>query len=194
VTAERPRNPDGTFAKATPDEEPAEPEPAVEAAAPQDDLRDQMAKLEERLAAKDEFIGRLSNEVGELRAATAPRPEPQQQIDPQAVNAYFDENPHQLVPAIQQAYQTGNRQLLYQGIAKLREYDPAKAEEFTVAVATADAQASVQAAVAPVAEMTQQQHLVQLFNSAAADDPGIAEFIGSEPPSSSQPSSPRLGR
>jgi hypothetical protein len=185
AAADRPRNPDGTFAKAASDPAPDsapehEAEAEAEVAAAPDDFRTEFAKLEERLAEKDAFIGRLSNELGELRAQTQPKPPEQPAYDPQAVSDYLDENPHQIIPAIQQAYQTGNRAMVYQGIAKLREYSPAQAEELSIAVATADAQAAAQRVVAPVAEMTSQQHLVQTFHAAAAAQPGLAEFVGSD--------------
>jgi hypothetical protein len=55
----RPRNPDGTFAPKAAEEAPE----AADAAA----LQAQIAALEKRLADKDDFAGRLSNELGELR-------------------------------------------------------------------------------------------------------------------------------
>jgi hypothetical protein len=58
ATDDRPRNPDGTFAA-------KEPEPQEEADASA--LQAQIQALEKRLADKDDFAGRLSNELGELR-------------------------------------------------------------------------------------------------------------------------------
>jgi predicted RNase H-like nuclease (RuvC/YqgF family) len=85
----RPRNPDGTFAPK------AVEETAEEAPADPSSLQAQIAQLEKRLADKDDFAGRLSNELGELRKLQEQTLEHAQRPQISDWDALIEENPAQ---------------------------------------------------------------------------------------------------
>jgi hypothetical protein len=86
----RPRNPDGTFAPKAVEETAAEEAPADPSS-----LQAQIAQLEKRLADKDDFAGRLSNELGELRKLQEQTLEHAQRPQISDWDALIEENPAQ---------------------------------------------------------------------------------------------------
>jgi hypothetical protein len=83
----RPRNPDGTFAA----KEQPEPQEEADASA----LQAQIQALEKRLADKDDFAGRLSNELGELRKLQEQALEHAQRPQVSDWDSLIEENPEQ---------------------------------------------------------------------------------------------------
>jgi hypothetical protein len=84
---DRPRNPDGTFA---PKEQPTEEAPEDASA-----LQAQIQALEKRLADKDDFAGRLSNELGELRKLQEQALEHAQRPHVSDWDSLIEDNPEQ---------------------------------------------------------------------------------------------------
>lgn len=98
----------------------------------------------------DGMVGRRSQELGEVKktleqiqAQTAPPPKQPQQYDHDATADYFAENPTAILPAIQQAYNSGDRSLVYLGIKALDDVDPVLAEGLRVEIAKRDALAEM---------------------------------------------------
>lgn len=190
---ERPRGSDGRFV-ARPDEEtPAEPADTVPPVEDETSTEAEqpllagkyktVADLEHAYQEAQRRLGEQGSEIGELRQLREEFAQLRQEITPaapqydaEAVQALLDENPAQIMPTIQQAWQTGNRPLLYQSIATLAQYDAAKAEELRIAVATEDAKAGLQQQIAPIVNQNAQSR----WEKFVADTPGVDQFIQSE--------------
>jgi hypothetical protein len=105
----RARNPDGTFAAKVEDEPVEAEEPVAEEVAEPSDaetLRAQIAQLEKRLADKDEFAGKMSNELGELRKLQEQIAESQSRPHVSDWDSLIDSDPFQ---AYQLALQSGDQ-------------------------------------------------------------------------------------
>ena len=189
ATEERPRDEKGRFVPAA-DDTPhgtapaeAEPEPAQTA-----ELILGKFKSNEELAAAyqelDSFRGQQANELGELRrqveqiaAQTAPQP---QAYDTDAIADHFAEHPTAILPAIEQAYQSGDRALVHLGIKALDDTNPVLAGELRSEIAKRDAVAEMQQQMRPAMQVAETADLQGRAQDMAARYPDIGEFLASD--------------
>lgn len=176
VADDRPRNPDGTFAPMVADE-PAEaveePDDVPEAVAedvPDDPdadaaaLKAQIEALEKRLADKDEFNGRLSNELGELRRLQEQIAEQQSRPQVSDWDSLIDDNPAR---AAQLALQAGNNLAYQQARSAWEDLSPGAPDMFEqnlrLQKQMQELAEQVKATTAPIAEQQRTQQVAQAY-------------------------------
>lgn len=186
---ERLRNEDGTFAPNPVDEPVAETQQADESDA---DYATRIAQLEQRLADKDEFIGRQSQEVAEVRRLMEQIAEKQNETPAappvQITGDMIDQNP---AYAAQLAYEQDNGVAFAQAFEAWKEEDPfqaaawatGKQNELQLAELERKQEerfAALQATVAPAAQTAQVAQLNTLLAAADEKNPGLLAFVASD--------------
>lgn len=178
------RNADGTFA-AKPDEA-AAAEVTQQPGETTGDYESRVAQLEQRLADKDEFIGRLTNEVGESRKMLEEIRDRKPEAAPvQITSDMIEANPSY---AAQLAYEQDNGVAFQQALEAWKFEDPFAAAtwvsgkqneiQFAELRREQDARiAQLQAQVQPAAEASQQQLLVSKVGAVAAEFPGLDKML-----------------
>lgn len=189
TTDGRPRDEKSRFVPAettpTPETAPAEAEP--EAAQTPELILGKFKSNEELAAAYrelDAFRGQQANEIGELRRQVeqiAQQTAPQApQYDAAAIQDHFAENPTAILPAIQQAYATDDRTLVYLGIRALEDVDPVLAEGLRIEIAKRDAVSEMSEQVRPAMAQAENQEFQGRAQDLAARYPGIGDFIAGQ--------------
>lgn len=121
------------------------------------------------------LIGRQGSELGELRrmveevraAQQQPR-QPERQYDPDQLQTWFDDNPHQIPSVALQAHQAGDTGLRDAAIAAWEELDRAGARQFERAVLKEEIQAQY---VAPLVQQQQAQEMERVKQEFASAHP-----------------------
>lgn len=195
--AEAAAEPQTEYVEAPAAAEPAEAEPVADAPAegtpPSDEtpaVDPAVVQLEKRLQDKDEFIGRLSNELGELRQAVT-------QMD-QRVNApapvevttdLIDTNP---ALAAQLAYDQNNGVAFQAAFEAWKDFDPTTAAVWAAGKQADEREAELkrtyeerfarmEASLGPVSQQTAANEAGRLISDRAAAIPGLGEFITNTP-------------
>lgn len=179
---ERPRDEKGRFVPAADDEV-----GAVETElTPEQQITAKFKSNDELVAAYRElefFKGRQAEEIGELRRQaeqisqqTAPQP---QSYDTDAIADHFAEHPTAILPAIEQAYQSGDRALVHLGIKALDDTNPVLAGELRSEIAKRDAIAEMDNRMRPAMQAAETADLQGRAQDMAARYPDIGEFLAS---------------
>lgn len=154
-------------------EEPAAPEE------PKEDTPDEVAALRARLEDKDSFIGRQSNELGELRRQVEELARVQQQqqhqrpLDEDEFDEIMDENPAQAVAV---AVQTQDGLRFQKALKTWYEVDPYSATEYRLQMERQQQQEMVQQQQAQSQEYIQSQQLNQAYTMVKAKHPDFAQY------------------
>lgn len=191
TASEKPRDEKGRFTAEQPEaaeqekaEEPVAEEPEGEPEAPPDldQLRSEIATLEKRLVDKDEFIGRQSTEVGELRQQLEARLAglEQRAAQPQIsdVDEFIDENPAQ---AAQHFYQQGDQHNLVRALEAWEDVSPGTAslwaENIRLRQEFEQRLAGIEGATAPMHEEALRQQQARALNELKEQHPDFDNYI-----------------
>lgn len=138
-----------------------------------EELEKAYASLEGEYGRRSREWGEVKKELEQIREQTAPQ---QTRYEPDSVQDYFAENPAQILPAIQQAYASGDRTIVYLGIKALDDVDPVLAEGLRSEIAKRDAVAEL----GPQLERNAQNDFNTTFAAAwhqvKADYPDLDQF------------------
>jgi hypothetical protein len=167
---DRPRNPDGTFA----------PKAAEEAAPEEADasqLQAQIAQLEKRLADKDDFAGRLSNELGELRKLQEQALEHAQRPQVSDWDSLIEESPEQ---AARLAIQGGDNYRYQQAREAWNDLAPGAPALFEQGLRMEkqimDLEARFTQTTQPLQQQQQTQQVAQAYQQIQAKYPDFDKF------------------
>lgn len=186
-STERKRNPDGTFAKEEPDPAdfeftPPEPEPTLE------ELQARLDAAEQRLADKDAFIGRQSNEVSELRQIADEIRQAQQQTaqpapDPDTLADVIAASPAAAQTYAAQALARADWDTYDTVMDAWQDVDPRAARRYERQVNVWIAQAQVSAQTAPLQQTALDQakaHATQAVAGRYQDFPQVLAALENE--------------
>ena len=166
-------------------EEPAELPPSTETGEPEaapdtsdaEALKAQIAALEKRLADKDDFAGRLSNELGELRKLQEQIAENQARPQVSDWESLIDDNP---AKAAQIALQAGNNIAYQQARQAWDELAPGAPDLFEQNLRfqkqLADMEAKLHETTAPIAAQQTTQQVAQAYSQIKERYPDWDEF------------------
>ena len=177
----RPRDEKGRFLPAA--------EPVVEEVVPElppelilgkfrsnDELAVAYRELESFKGQQANEIGLLRRQVEQIAAQTAPRP---QTYDADAIVEHFTENPTSILPAIEQAYQSGDRALVHLGIKALDDMNPVLAGELRTEIAKRDAIAEMSQQMQPAMAQAESADIQARAQTLANRYPDIGDFLAS---------------
>jgi hypothetical protein len=176
----RPRNPDGTFAAKASEEQPEaveEPDPEPAETPDPSALQAQIAALEKRLADKDDFAGRLSNELGELRKLQEQTLEHAQRPQVSDWDSLIEENPAQ---AAQLALQNGDNYRYQQAREAWNDLAPGAPEVFEQNLRLQrqmqELEQRFQQTTAPIAERQSKEQIANAYVQIQAKYPDFDKF------------------
>jgi hypothetical protein len=186
---ERPRNADGTFAaKATQEETPAETEARLFAGKYKtpDELEAAYSELQSLTGRQGQEIGEMRRLIEQVQAQTQPQPQP---VQAESLQERLYENPHEIIPMIQNAHAAALRgdasagQVRNIALATLRDVNAVAAEEVSQWVAQSTFQAQQQQQTQAQSQLDGAwQQAAEEFAASAPDfnnlAPQIAELAG----------------
>lgn len=140
------------------------------------ELEKAYANLESEYGRRSQEWGEVKKELEQIREQTAPQPQTPQQHDAAATRDYFDENPAAILPTIQQAYSSGDMQLVYLGIHALGDVDPALAEGLRVEIAKRGAIEEMSPHIERSAQADFNTTFAAAWNQVKADHPDVDDF------------------
>ena len=177
---ERPRNADGTFAKAeeTPEEaaEEVKQDLILGRFKTDEEVRKAYEELDRAFGQRSQEWGELKKELEQIREQTAPREQPPQAYDPDTLADHFAEHPTSILPTIQQAYEAQDMNLVYLGIAALEDVDRPLAEGLRIEIAKRAAIAELTPHIARSEQAGLKTTLDDAVTSIAGDFPDFAQY------------------